>query len=479
MRVQEETTALLPKTPSLVQSPNFRAVLRDEVRHVYQLASPVVMTYVLELTPGLTSLVLVGQMAADDTKKYVDAAALSVMYLNLTGLSVGIGLATAMDTLCAQAYGAGNVKHIGLYLQTGSIVLLAAFLPVFLANFFSADILIFLQQPEDVAELAGSFSRVMALGLPFLYAYELLKKVLQCQNVTWPMLYSAIICNVVNLVAGYLLVNHTDMGYMGAAVSRTLGNMALPLSLVPYFSQAKNLAFWPGWQIESACRGIPEFIFFGLAGMLMMIFEWWSFEIIALLSGLLPNAMVAIGANAVLVNITATVNMFYLGIAVAGNIRVGNALGANQPKRAQVSALTATALGGVVSIATGICVYAFRFVYPRFFTQDDAMLALAAQVAVVVAGFQLVNALNSAIQGALRGCGLQNYGAVINFVSYICFGLPMGYLFEFHFEMGLPGLWVGMTMGYTCAMLIGTAILYKSNWQTLADKAQERAFSKE
>ncbi|OQS02940.1 Multidrug/Oligosaccharidyl-lipid/Polysaccharide (MOP) Flippase Superfamily [Thraustotheca clavata] len=477
MRVQEETTALLPKIRFL-ETPNFRGVLKDEVHHVYQLASPVVMTYVLELTPGLTSLILVGQMVADDTKKYVDAAALSVMYLNLTALSVGIGLATAMDTLCAQAYGAGNIKHIGLYLQTGAIVLLAAFLPVFLVNIFSADILVFLQQPEDVAQLAGSFSRVMALGLPFLYAYELLKKVLQCQNITWPMLYSAIICNVVNVVFGYILVNHTSCGYMGAAISRTIGNMALPLSLVPYFCDRKNIEFWPGWQLESACRGIPEFIYFGLAGMLMMIFEWWSFEIIALLSGLLPYAKVAIGANAVLVNITATLNMFYLGIAVAGNIRVGNALGANQPKRAQVSALTAVALGGIVSIITGICVYAFRYTYPRFFTQDTGMLDLAAQVAVVVAGFQFVNAVNSAVQGTLRGCGLQNYGAVINFVSYICFGLPMGYMFEFEFNYGLPGLWIGMTLGYLCAMICGTLILCQSNWQHLANKAHERAFSK-
>ncbi|ETV81812.1 hypothetical protein H257_05383 [Aphanomyces astaci] len=481
MAIQEETSPLLPlkhALPPVDDTADLEAIIRDEVPAMYRLAYPVVLTYVLELTPGLVSLVLVGQMAAEDTKRFVDAAALSVMYLNLTALSVGIGLATAMDTLCAQAYGAGNIRHIGLYLQTGAVVLSAAFVPIFLANFYCADILIFLNQPEDVAVLSGEFSRVLAFGLPFLYAYELLKKVLQAQNIALPMLYSAILCNMVNLVTGYVLVNHTSCGYLGAAISRTLGNMSLPLSLVPYFYKKDRLAFWPGWQLHAAVQGVPEFVYFGLAGMLMMVFEWWSYEIIALLAGLLPNAIVAIGANAVLVNITATVYMFYLGIAVAGNIRVGNALGSNRPKRAKVAAAVATILAGGVSVMTGLCVFAFRYMYPRVFTQDSAMIALAAQVAVVVAGFQLVDGLNAAIQGALRGCGLQNYGAAINFVSYLLFGLPVGYLFEFSFAWGLPGLWIGMTLGYTFAGVCGAYVLIKHNWQALADAAQARANSK-
>jgi MATE family multidrug resistance protein len=193
---------------------------------------------------------------------------------------------------------------------------------------------------------------------------------------------------------------------------------------------------------------------------------------------LLPNAKVAIGANAILVNITATVYMFYLGIAVAGNIRVGNALGSNQPKRAQIASSISVVLSGTVSILTGLGVFAFRNVYPHMFTQDTAMATLAAHVAIVVACFQFVDGVNAAIQGSLRGCGLQNYGAVINFVSYICFGVPLGYAFEFQGGLGLPGLWIGMTCGYMCACASGAYVLCKSNWQSLSYKAQERAFSK-
>ena len=78
----------------------------------------------------------------------------------------------------------------------------------------------------------------------------------------------------------------------------------------------------------------------------------------------------------------------------------------------------------------------------------------------------------------LRGCGLQSYGAAINFVSYILFGLPVGYFFEFTVGWGLPGLWVGMTLGYTFAGVCGIVVLLKMDWQTLSDDAQARANSK-
>ena len=71
--------------------------------------------------------------------------------------------------------------------------------------------------------------------------------------------------------------------------------------------------------------------------MLMMCFEWWAFELIALLSGWLPNAVASIGANAVVGNISAVIYMIYLGLSVSGNVRIGNALGAGDASRAKVA----------------------------------------------------------------------------------------------------------------------------------------------
>ncbi|CAK4628271.1 unnamed protein product [Aphanomyces euteiches] len=100
MAVQEKSAMLLPKYAPIVHDlATTESIALDEMVAMYYLAYPVVCTYVLELTPGLISLLLVGQMTAPDTKRFVVTAALSVMYLNVTALAGPIGIATAMDTL--------------------------------------------------------------------------------------------------------------------------------------------------------------------------------------------------------------------------------------------------------------------------------------------------------------------------------------------------------------------------------------------
>ena len=63
-----------------------------------------------------------------------------------------------------------------------------------------------------------------------------------------------------------------------------------------------------------------------------MCLEWWAFEILGLLAGLLPEATTEIGANAIMFNTTAVTYMFYLGVSIASTVRVGNGLGEGQSK---------------------------------------------------------------------------------------------------------------------------------------------------
>jgi len=109
-----------------------------------------------------------------------------------------------MDTLCSQAFGAGKIEKLGIYLQSGIIVLGCSLLPVMILNWNTESFLLMFDQDPEVASLAGEFSRRTMIGLPFLFAYELFKKLLQAQNIVWPMAFIALIGIVVNVVTGYV-----------------------------------------------------------------------------------------------------------------------------------------------------------------------------------------------------------------------------------------------------------------------------------
>ena len=469
----------------------WKKIAHDELHHMTILAFPVIITYLLEFLPCIVSLMLVGHIKNEDTKMLLDATAFAVMFMNLTGISIGLGLATAMDTLCSQAYGAGQSIKMGTYLQTGGIVLSVAFLPICVCNLYCTEILLALDQPQDVAKCAGQFVRYMLPGIPFLFMYELLKKIMQAQNVATPMLTVAVLANVINVVVGYYLVYCTSFGYLGAAVAQSVSNMSLFLLLIPYLIRPGVMdVFWNGLQVQKAIDGLGEFIRLGVSGMFMMCFQWWAFELVALISGWLPNAISAIGANAILLNLSSCTFMFYLGIAVSGNVRIGNALGAGDPKRAMVASVLSIVLASIVALILAGLLLVFQNTLPTWFTIDDdiikyvpiffislyiyVLFSLTQQAIFVTALFQLSDGVNGAVQGSFRGLGKLALGAKLNFVGYYVVGLPLGALFAFTYGMGLIGLWLGMTVGLACICVAGGVLLYNTNWEKMSQEAKDR-----
>ena len=206
-------------------------LLKDEMKSMIELATPVCFTYLLEMLPGITTTILVGRMT-NSNKLQMDAAALAVMFVNITGMAPGIGLLTAMDTLCSHAHGANQPRKMGTYLITGMFVMTISFLIVLCIIWNTTPLLLLFGQHANVAREAGLFSMYMLPGIPFVYTYEILRKISQARNEATPMIISAIVSNAVNVGFGYYLVNFTSWGWLGAAVARTVGSMLMLPALI-------------------------------------------------------------------------------------------------------------------------------------------------------------------------------------------------------------------------------------------------------
>ncbi|TYZ64057.1 hypothetical protein PybrP1_004995 [[Pythium] brassicae (nom. inval.)] len=482
-RIMERAPLLRP-LPSGANDPDweFRYALearpdtREEFAKLSALSYPVIVTYVLEFLPGIVSMTLVGHLESPLTKEYVGGVSLSTMFMNLTGVAFGFGLATAMDTLCAQAYGAGKPMKLGIYLQSGFIVLGVTVIPVFLLNWYTTEFLLWMGQPADVAVLAGRFSRLVLPGIPFLYAYELFKKLLQAQNVVLPMVFIAVLSNVVNIVLGVYLTFYTSLGYDGAAIARTVANVVLPGSLIPLFLWRPEVfrQWWPGWKLAQALQHLRAFLTLGIPGMFMMLLEWWSFEIMAAFVGLLPHSVVAISVHSVLVGVSTLTFNFFLGISVATNIRVGNYVGSNQPEHAKMAASLGMALALAVSALLAVVVASTRYVLPMVFINDETSVVLAGHALLFLLPYQLLDAVNSVMQGVFRGTGRNALGAYINLFAYFAIGLPFGLYLAFPLRFGVEGLWLGLTAGIFGGCCVSVYKIFATDWEDMADAARVR-----
>ncbi|KAF4323450.1 hypothetical protein BBO99_00001326 [Phytophthora kernoviae] len=457
--------------------PEIEAAAADELRTLLELVYPVVGTTALEFLPGFTCIVLAGHMDSPYTQQYVDAATVSTMFMNVTNYSVCFGLSSALDTLCSQAYGARRYKKIGMYFQAGLMVLGACFGPLFLVNWYTEWVMVAMGQDPEVSRLAQIFSRWMLLGMPFIVLYELVRKVLQAQNIMKPLVVIATIGNIINVVAGCMLGYHTSMGFEGIALSRSLGNIAMALLLVPYFYYyPHNLTqWWGGWNVKEAAAHVGLFLRLGFPGMLMMTMEWWAFELLTLMAGVLPDAIVAMSAHSVVVNINSIIYMIFAGLAVAVNIRVGNCLGANAPKQAKVACTVALLLTLVISLIFIASLYTMRWSLPSLLLNDPESIAQAASVLAVWAPLEILDGQNTVLQGVFRGAGKQKVGATINAVAYYVFGTPAAALLGFYFVLGVEGLWVGFGFGiFVSASLLYSLLFQHWTWEELADDAQKR-----
>jgi len=335
---------------------------------------------------------------------------------------------------------------------------------------------LFLGQPKVVSELAGTFTLYLLPGVPFLYLYELLKRLLQAQNIASPMLIVALIGNIINITVGYYLVHYTSMGYLGVAAARSLCNITLAVLLVIYvIISGRITAFWDGIQWRKAVQGVGTFVTLGFAGMLQLCFEWWAFEIMGIICGWLPEAVVSIGANAVMMQISSMVYMLYYAISVSGNVRIGNALGANSTTRAEIAAKLTLGSSILVSLTVAIFLLLFRTRLPRLFTTDPTICKLTSDLLTIAAAFQLGDAVNSGVQGVLRASGRQDLGAKLNFVAFYVLGIPLGAWFALGpLGWGVVGLWVGMSISVYSIAILGSVVVLRSDWKALAEEARCR-----
>ncbi|MCI01250.1 MATE efflux family protein DTX1-like, partial [Trifolium medium] len=181
-----------------------------------------------------------------------------------------LGMGSALETLCGQAYGAKQYHMLGVHTQRVMLVLLALSIPLSLIWFNTSNILIALGQDHEISTEAGTFNRWM---IPGLFAYALiqcLNRFLQTQNNVFPMLISSGITTLVHVMFCWVFVFEYGLGIKGAALAISLSYWVNVVMLVIYINSATTCAStWNGVSKE-ALNDILSFLKLALASAVMI-----------------------------------------------------------------------------------------------------------------------------------------------------------------------------------------------------------------
>jgi MATE family multidrug resistance protein len=126
-----------------------------ELRHLLYIAGPVSLSTLARTAMMVTDLAFVGHLGADE----LAAAALASVFMEITSAFVWRGFGTTLNTLCAQARGAGNSTLVSAWLQMGLVLSTVTALPIMVAWWFTGDVLRAVGTREAIAELGQQYSR--------------------------------------------------------------------------------------------------------------------------------------------------------------------------------------------------------------------------------------------------------------------------------------------------------------------------------
>ncbi|KAL0446823.1 UNVERIFIED_CONTAM: protein DETOXIFICATION 12 [Sesamum latifolium] len=190
-----------------------------------------------------------------------------------------------------------------------------------------------------------------------------------------------------------------------------------------------------------------------------MSVEWWSFELLILLSGLLPNPQLE---TAVLSVCTNTINALYAipsGLAAAGSTRISNELGAGRPERARTSVIASTLLAIINATVVCVSLFASRRVFGYVFSNEKEVVDYVADMAPLICLSVVIDNIQGALLGVARACGWQHIGAYINLAAFYAFGIPVAAALAFWSGFGGKGLWIGILSGSTLQAIMLAGII--------------------
>lgn len=440
---------------------------RREAKVISKYAAPLIVTFLLQYSLTVSSVFTIGHLG----KVELGAVSLASMTASITGFAVYQGLATSLDTLCAQAYGSGRKKLVGLQMQRMVYFLWVITIPIALLWFFADKILVRIVPEKDVAILAGRYLKVVALGTPGYACFESGKRYVQAQGLFSAPLYVLLICAPLNAFMNWLFVWKFGWGFIGAPIAVAITNILLPLCLFLYVYFVAGSECWDGFTYR-ALKNWGPMIRLALPGVVMVEAEVLAFELLTLASSYLGTTTLA--AQSVLSTITSITFQIPFPLSIAGSTRVANLIGATLIDAARTSAKVTMSGAVIVGLFNMTMLSSLRYHIPRLFTSEGEVIELIAQVLPLCAAFQLFDSLAANCNGILRGLGRQEIGGYVQLFCYYCVAMPISMGTTFGLGWGLMGLWSGVAVALFLVFCIESLFLSQTSWQRSVEEARRR-----
>ncbi|SIQ24831.1 multidrug resistance protein, MATE family [Rhizobium sp. RU20A] len=436
------------------------------------LGIPFVGAQLAQLAIHTTDVLMVGKLGPTEL-----AAIVLGTQLFFTMFIFGCGFTHAVVPMVAQAVGRGDTVAVRRSVRMGIWVVLlygALTMPVI---WKAEAILTALGQQPAVAALAGRYLHIAQWSMFPSLIIMVLRALLAGYERAGIILWVTIATLLLNIVLCYVLIyghfGFPALGIEGAAYAAlgvaTLGVVLLLIYIrcVPALHRLDIFVrFWrPDWGM------FREVVMLGLPIAVTILAEVSLFTAASLLIGTIGTTELA--AHGIALQFASIAFMIPLGLAQAGTVRVGLALGRGDLLGVRRAAIAILGLAGVVSLIGSLVFAVIPYTLATLFLDTArpdaaAVVAVAGPLIVIAGAFQLVDGLQAVGAGLLRGLKDARVPMILAMIAYWPIGFLSGWIFALPLGLGANGVWYGFVLGLIAAsiMLLGRFFMTLKRMET-------------
>jgi MATE family multidrug resistance protein len=424
------------------------ALYTKEFAYNIKLAYPVILGMVGHTLIGIVDNIMVGKLGA------TELAAVSLgNSMVFVAMSLGIGFSTAITPMIAQADAEKDTSKIRATFHNG----------LFLCGLLG----VLLQQPKEVIELAKPFLDMVAFSLIPLVLYQGYKQFADGLSMTKYSMYAIIMANVLHVIINYFLIYgiwiFPKMGIIGAAIGTVISRIAMVVFMHYILKNNQKMKhYFDGFSFSEIKKSvIKKIVDLGLPSAMQMLFEVVLFTAAIWLCGSIGKTSQA--ANQIALSLASLTFMFAMGLSVVSMIRVSNQKGLKEYTNLVIVARSIFLLSVIIAVIFALLFVALHTVLPYLFLNMEnqaqyvdnlEVIAIASQLLIIAAIFQISDSIQVVVLGALRGLQDVKVPMYMTFVAYWIIGFPISYYLGLKTDLGAKGVWIGLLAGLTVAAII-------------------------
>ncbi|KAL1918703.1 uncharacterized protein VTP21DRAFT_2725 [Calcarisporiella thermophila] len=414
-----------------------------------------------------------------DGKELAAASAASV-YMMITGLALGWGLSSFLDSTAPQAFAWSNPRELNTILQRTAVITIGfSIFPISFLWLRAESLLEKFGQEQRIARLAQLYIYFAWPGLLPSLLYVCVRKYMQVNGMIREIAFIVASSIPLSLLVNFVFVRLFRLHIIGSALSNSLINWYL-LLLSIYITkrnagkaQEFSLVWSANWKEKLNIRSTWNLLKLGLPGMVGTIADF-PLEILTFFTGIFGKNAVA--AQLISMAVVSFCMIIPSSLAIASTLLISGHLGLQSPIRARKIARLSLALSLLYASLSALAIAFWGFVVRTYGTKNNLYLILG-EVTPPVALTQFFWSLSVVWSGILYGCGKQLSVAVIRILCHCVIGVFLGLLLAFELNwnlVGLPGIWTGVALGIGasgCLLLVRILFL---DWTKEAASIQKR-----